>query len=510
MNFLNQHLLTWMVPLLAIPLAIHLLNRRFPKQIRFPDISRLKKSLTERSKLAKWRHIIMTALRTILITLALLAFLKPVLPKLGSEKAAATSKGRKVLLVLDRSLSMNHQEGGKTPAARNAVIEAGKILETLEPADAANAILVGASAQQLLSSWTKTHDQIRSSLASLPMSYEKADFTRAITLVNSMLGAEANGAEVYFLSDFQRANFSDVAFETLPKGCRVFFVDSASDAPERSNRAILKVTPTTSVVAGRDNVKLDVILGNYSAEPAELVLEAVVDNRSSVTKPVKIPAWSTASAALEFATPGAGIHQVELKLPEDGMPTDNHYWLALRGRDRETVLVISDVADTESGAEFIRAALDPYDSAAGAYAVVSTTTNRVTPAQLASASKLVFTGVSALPHELVTRVNGFLEKGGGLIYFLDGKADQANLQAIDQEAGRPSMPFYLAGKLSTENFGGKPQQIGKGKFDSPFLRLFRGTNRQALALLEFYALQRSLPTSQGEILLKYPGPTAIT
>jgi len=47
----------------------------------------------------------------------------------------------------------------------------------------------------------------------------------------------------------------------------------------------------------------------------------------------------------------------------------------------------------------------------------------------------------------------------------------------------------------------------KGNFDSPLLRLFRGTNRQALALLEFYAIQRALPTGQGEVLLQYSDGT---
>src|SRR5687767_11963863 len=117
MSFLNPGLFAWLAPLLALPLLIHLFNRRFPHSIPFPDIERLKKSLAERSKLARWRHVIMTVLRTLIIALALMAFLQPVLPKFGSQNNGATKEGgRRVLLVLDRSLSMEQHEGG-TPAS---------------------------------------------------------------------------------------------------------------------------------------------------------------------------------------------------------------------------------------------------------------------------------------------------------------------------------------------------------------------------------------------------------
>src|SRR6187551_3124321 len=101
MSFLNPGLFAVLVPFLALPLLIHLFNRRFPHSIPFPDIERLKKSLAERSKLARWRHVIMTVLRTLIVALALLAFLKPVLPKFGSDSAGIKGGGRRVLLVVD-------------------------------------------------------------------------------------------------------------------------------------------------------------------------------------------------------------------------------------------------------------------------------------------------------------------------------------------------------------------------------------------------------------------------
>jgi hypothetical protein len=46
MNFLNPGILATLLPLLALPLIIHLFNRHFPHAIRFPNIDRIKKGLS--------------------------------------------------------------------------------------------------------------------------------------------------------------------------------------------------------------------------------------------------------------------------------------------------------------------------------------------------------------------------------------------------------------------------------------------------------------------------------
>jgi len=70
----------------------------------------------------------------------LLAFLKPVLPKFGST--ADVQATRTVLLIIDHSLSMEHQGGGVSSRQR-AESEADKILATLGPDDTMNVMLAG-------------------------------------------------------------------------------------------------------------------------------------------------------------------------------------------------------------------------------------------------------------------------------------------------------------------------------------------------------------------------------
>jgi hypothetical protein len=387
-------------------------------------------------------------------------------------------------------------------ASKRALIEVGKILATLSPGDRVNAITASLQPAALLPEFTTSHEQVMSGLSALPVSQERADFAKALALASSMLGTESRGAEVYILSDFQRSNWADVVFEAMPEGVRLFFVDSAGEQ-ERANTAIVKATTSSGVVSSDDVVKLDVAVANYSPTEVTLPLEAVVDGHLATPGEVKIPAWSVGQTTLEVPALGLGVHGIEVRLPDDALPADNHRWVKMEVREQEEVLLLSDGDAVESGAKFVEAALDPFDGKGGPFTVRAVASGDVTPQQIGAASRIVLTGVNRLSTETLQRLQSFLQAGGGLVWFLNGSADAEHLERLDKLAGGSFVPFILGGKLSTENFGGAPQKVAKGDFTSRFLRLFRGGGRQSLGLLEFYAMQRALPTGNGSVLLSY-------
>lgn len=139
MSFLSSGLLGSLLPLVALPLVIHLLSKGFPRYFKFPSIELIKETLAQRSKLRRWRHWILLLLRTVFLGLLLVAFLRPVLKRFGADPAA---KGeRQVLIVFDHSVSMEHKGDGPTLRER-AAHEALKLIESLSPVDAVNVLLM--------------------------------------------------------------------------------------------------------------------------------------------------------------------------------------------------------------------------------------------------------------------------------------------------------------------------------------------------------------------------------
>ncbi len=504
MNFLQPGLFAALAPLVLLPLAVHLLNRKFPVKLMFPDIERIRRSLAGRSRVAKWRHLILLLLRTAAIALILLAFLGPRLPRFGSENAQrAEAPGRRVLLIADRSLSMEHQGGTQPSAAKGLLIEVGKILATLKGSDVVNAILASRQPEALLPDFTSAHNQVQTGLSALPRSMERADMVKAFALAGTMLGEKAGGAEVYVLSDFQRSGWADIAFGGIPEGVRLFFVDTSGGTRERANTALLRVTPSAGVTSARETVRLDITAANYGPVGTTLPLEAIVDGRLTTPGQVTIGAWSTVRTSLEIPGLEEGIHGIEVRTPEDQLAADNRRWVRVDVREREEILVLSDSVGDDSGATFVAAALDPWDGASGPFIVRQATTSEVTAQEIGAASRIVLTGTKRLGGDFVQRLAAFLEQGGGVLWFLDGQNDAANLMELDRSAGGSFVPFHFAGSLTTEDLGGAPLQLARGDFDSRFLRLFRGAGRQSLALLEFYSAQRALPTGFGSVLLSF-------
>src|SRR5215475_7417429 len=116
MSFLNAALLPGLVLLVGLPLLIHLLNLRFPRLFEFSSVKHIRETMAQRSRLFRWRHLILLLLRTAFLALLLLAFLKPLLRRFGS---ASDAQGKRaVVIVLDHSMSMEHKGGGVSSRQR--------------------------------------------------------------------------------------------------------------------------------------------------------------------------------------------------------------------------------------------------------------------------------------------------------------------------------------------------------------------------------------------------------
>ncbi|MGA2659821.1 MAG: BatA and WFA domain-containing protein, partial [Verrucomicrobiota bacterium] len=191
---------------LVLPLVIHLLNKSIPRFLRFPSIELIKQTMARRSKLYRWRHLILLLLRTAFLGLLLLAFLRPVLKRFGADPAARG--GRHVLIVLDHSLSMEHRGDGPTSRER-AAHEALKLVDSLGVEDAVNILLMDPSPASCFVDFSKDHSEAKRFLGRLKPGLGRADVNLANTLAARLTAKEAaRRSEIYYISDFQRKNWA--------------------------------------------------------------------------------------------------------------------------------------------------------------------------------------------------------------------------------------------------------------------------------------------------------------
>ncbi len=499
MSFLSPALLSALLPLLALPVVIHLLNKGFPRHFKFPSVALIKETMAQRSKLHKWRHLILLLLRTAFILLLLLAFLQPILRRFGADPNA---KGeRHVLIVLDHSVSMEHKGDGPSSRER-AVHEAGKLIETLGANDLVNILLMEQSPSTCFVNFSKDHAEAKRFLALLKPGLGRGDVNQANATAARLFSRKTPRPEVYYISDFQRKNWANADFTSVPPEAKLYFVDVGPT--RRANRAILDARLNQSQILAGDTVMLEVTVGNFSAELFNDRVTVVLEERFSFDQTVSIAPWSEGKVTLPLPAGSPGLHTCEVRLPPDALELDNRFFLTIAVQEKEEVLIVTDgPQDTRSGSFFLKTALNPFANEGGSLLPRIIPSKELSSSRLAGVGKVFFTQVNYLPPEACKALAHFLFQGGGLIYFLDGIADNDNLKALEQATAPDTMPVVLTQKRTATNVVTGAQQIVRGDFRSRYLKLFRGATRQDLGLLEFYDYYQGSATGAGNVLLYY-------
>jgi hypothetical protein len=499
MSFLNPTLWAALIPLAALPLVLHLLNKGFPRHFRFPSIALIRETMARRSKLHQWRHWILLLLRTAFLLLLMLAFLQPVLKRFGVNPA--DQKSRQVLIVFDHSLSMEHQGDGPTSRER-AVHEAGHLLDSLGPDDSVNMLLMEPNLNTCFVSFSKDIAGAKRFLGQLKPGFGRADVNLANAAAARLLAQPEARPEIYYLSDFTRKKWANASFKMLPPAAKLFFVDAGP--ARRDNRAILEARPSQTQMLAGDTVPLEVTVGNYSETAFQGRVTVTLDKKFSFDQEVSAAPWSEEKVTVPVSVGGPGVHLCEVRLPADALEYDNHYFLTLAVLEKEEVLIVTDSADDRrGGAYFLKTALNPFENEAGSLLPRIISPAELSPARLAGIQKVFFIQINHLTPEASGAMAKFLFQGGGLVYFLDGAADQENLAGLEKNIGPNTVPLRLSRRNVATNVTAGAQQIVRGDFKSPYLKLFQGNTRQDLALLEFYDYYQAGATSAGGVLLEY-------
>jgi len=499
MSFLSPALFAALIPLVALPLVLHLLNKGFPRHFKFPSIELIKETMAQRSRLHRWRHWILLLLRTAFLVLLLLAFLQPVWRRFGSNPAAEGA--RQVLIVLDHSVSMEHRGDGAASRER-AVHEAEKLIGSLAPRDGVNVLLMDPAPSACFPDFSTDQAEALRFLGRLKPGLGRADVNLANAAAARLLAQSAARPEVYYISDFQRKNWANTDFTALPPESRLFFVDVGP--ANRDNRAILDAQLSQARLLAGDTVTLEVTVGNFSGSEFDSRVTVTLDRQFSFDQEVSLGPWSDGKVTVPVPVGGPGVHLCEVSLPADALEADNHFCFTLSVLAKEEVLIVTDGPDNQtSGAYFLKTALNPFEDEGGSLLPHVIASRELNASRLAGVRKVFLTQLNRLGDEECALLARHLFQGGGLVYFLDGAEDANNLAALEKALSPDTLPLHLTQRRTATNVVSGAQQVVRGDFRSPYLRMFQGSLRQNLGLLEFYDYYQASATGAGAVLLTY-------
>jgi hypothetical protein len=408
-SFYQQPLL-WFLCAAAIPVIIHLLNRRRHKTLAWAAMQFLLKATRESRGKKKLRHILILTARTLGIACLAFAVARPMI---GGLLGWGSSQMDTVILVLDRSASMETTADNTTASRRELAID--RVRDAMKSLDATRLVLIDsatATPQDIPSPESLmeiTNTRATDSTASIPALLQRA----AEFIVETQPGK----TEVWIASDMQYGDWdmknerwttAIATLQSVPQKPSVRILSLAT--PSKSNVSLRLLSSYRS--ANELLLDLEVLRSGDALTPINLPLTVALNGTKtidSITVPGQILRFQKRIKLAKNQTEGQGW----LSLPGDANPRDHTVYFTYGAARPVKSLIVSAAGEAAS---YLAAAAAPpgYDGQSSETIAPSQFLTKV--ASLSEFSTILW--AAPLPQEgAATAVLDFLNAGGHVLFF---------------------------------------------------------------------------------------------
>lgn len=456
MGFLTPALLTG-IGLIAVPIILHLVMRRQPKQLTFPALRFVKQRNEANRRRLNFRHLLLLALRCLLIAGIAFALARPTLRGTGlrGKEGAPLS----VALVFDNSLRMQYVENNETRL--NAASTMALSLVDKLPDDTEIAVIDLSRAVSSFAADKGTAEMRLRSLSAETHPRPLADAVRnAVQLVAEQTERRQ---EVFVFSDLSAAEFNPESIASMQQALadspevRIYIVEVGGNESRNMSVAPLKLRSNSLRPGEPLQVAIDLTSVGYAEQPlVEIFLED--SNGKLVKRGQRMVQFQEGTAHTEFtlADLPLGTHQGVVQLAaSDPLEFDNQRYFTVEVKPAAEVLLLGEsAADTL----FLKEALSPSLLPPNTPKRFVTTEDR-----FANAAKLDFLKYNAvclldpppLSDEVWKKLADYARKGGGVGIFL---GHRATLSGFNAEAPQQLLPGKLKVRSRQETWF-KPQRL---------------------------------------------------
>jgi hypothetical protein len=451
MGFLTPVLLGG-IALVAIPIALHLVMRRQPKELVFPALQFVQERRDANRRRMKLRHLALLALRCLLIAGLAAALARPTLKGTGLKGKEGAPLA--VSLVVDNSVRMQyvHQNRSRLERATETALElVGKLPEEAMVAVCDLGRAANGFAPDLSAAASRLRN-LRTTAASRPL----AD----VVIEAIRLAAEQadHRQEVFVFSDLAAAQWPADSLKAIDESLsaapdvRIYVVDCGVDAPKNAAIGELEIRrfvlrpgePLHIEAALTSNLKGDDPLVELSLQNEEGKLEKRGQQLATLDDAGR------GRATFEIADLPLGTHQGAIEVQaSDPLAIDNTRYFTVEVRPPAKVLLLAERPDD---ARFVDEALTAslgsnasrFECETRAYAAAGET-----PLEDYQAVLLLDPG--PLPDDLWNRLWDFTAGGGGVGVFLGHNA-LGEVASFNSEAARRLLPGKLKRRSSEETY----------------------------------------------------------
>lgn len=479
--------------LATAPLILHLLYRQRYRQVDWAAMKWLLEALRKNYRRVRLEQWLLLAVRMLIIFLVATAMAQPALDAAQSllfTDQAVTHN----IIVFDNSSSMQYTSANQSCWER-AKAMAHSVLGDARTGDVASVVVMGMPASVLVGDASPYLDAVSAEIEGIRPQHAAASVDPALDLVRDILkSSHAARRRIWFLTDLQRSTWlgesaGDAAetgrkLRSLSDQARCTILDPSS--PESPNLCCLQLEQVEPVVVhGRPTV-LRATVGNYSNENlADVPVELVVDGQVEATERVTIPAREQRTLQLPINFSGAGYRSAEVRLPDDALRLDDRRWLEVSVRQSLSVLIIDGQPTGEpfrSESDYLRVALSPGADDATVSLIRSEVRSEsdLLDVQPDEWDLIALCNVAQLTEAEAGLLRGYVERGGGVVFFL---GSQTNIEAFNRIVYRDGKGMLAARLIETRGDPGgqeQPYTFDPGSYVHPVIEPFKNAEQAGL------------------------------
>lgn len=331
MNFLYPQFLFGLLAL-SIPVIVHLFNFRKTKKIQFSSNLFLKQVKEVSTAKRKLKHYLTLAARLLFVLFLVLAFAQPFIPGIRESL-----RNDLVYIYLDNSYSMSNEVGTDLSAFDQAVAFINDLVE-IYPQNTKFKLLTNTfdSSSDVL----KSKDEIKEALATISFS----GISRSIQEINNrqmrdIYGEAAKNKDIFWLSDFQRSTFGNIAPLNFDTAANYYLVPLTYQTP--GNVYVDSLFLTNPFLLENEKNNLVISFRNSGPEPAsDLSLKLFINDKQLANTSLTVPANGSVDQSFELNQRLERINKGRVSFEEFPVTFDNDFYFTLNVDDRVDVLEI--------------------------------------------------------------------------------------------------------------------------------------------------------------------------
>jgi hypothetical protein len=443
MSFLFPTLLTIGLPLVAVPILIHLINLRRQQRIRWAAMQFL---LESQRRNRRW--ILLKQLLLLVARMGVIAVLVLMLAHLVLKNEWLSLLGRGTthhLVLLDDSYSMSDRWNETTAFHEGKRAVQGIVDQASQQSDTQLVTLLRFSEAARLSAGAQPkvfaeqiNDAFRSRLESLLAGWEAsqmdvgpADALKAIPRLP--LSDDEQTLIVYLVGDFRARQFTSATeirklladLKEKERVSQIHLVRSVRE--QRPNLAVTSLKPESGVRAAGVEMWMSVTVANYGDAPARGVTVQLEQDGDALPAIVldDVPPRGEVSHKFRVQFAGTGAHWLGAALPADAVGVDNRRYFACDLPAARPVLIVDGSPDGRGGRQLSLALAPGGNTRTGWQPHVEPARFLADADRLNEQAAVCLLDVPRLADDELAALESYIRGGGGVAFFVGANIDRS-------------------------------------------------------------------------------------